>query len=154
MKDEDKTKRQLINELAELRKRIIVSESIKVDSKQAKGQIRIADKRLKYLLPSTTAVIYTAKVSDDYAATFISTNVQQMVGYEKQHFLEESTFWINHVHPEDVQRILYELPRILEKELCAYEYRFKHKDGTYIWVRDEMKLLKNEKGEPIEIVGC
>ncbi|MEE8380762.1 MAG: PAS domain S-box protein, partial [Thermodesulfobacteriota bacterium] len=153
MKDEDKTKKQLTNELAQLRKRIIILESMKVDSKQVKETIHIANERLEYLLFSTATVIYTAKASDDYTTTFISTNVPQIVGYEARDFLEKSNFWIDHIHPEDVQRVLDELPRIFEKEFYTYEYRFKRKDGTYIWIRDEMKLVRNEKGEPLEIVG-
>jgi len=123
------------------------------ERKWAEQQVLVANERLQYLLSSTSAVIYTAKTSGDYGATFISENVTQMVGYEPREFLEESSFWIDHVHPEDVQRILTELPRITEQERHAYEYRFRRKDGTYIWMRDEMKLVRDEGGEPLEIIG-
>jgi PAS domain S-box-containing protein len=121
--------------------------------KQAEEQILVANERLQYLLSSSSAVLYTAKASGDYGATFISENVTQMVGYEPREFLEESSFWIDHVHPEDGQRILTELPWIFEQGHHTYEYRFRRKDGTYIWMRDEMKLVRDEEGKPLEIIG-
>ncbi|MDY7032197.1 MAG: PAS domain S-box protein [Thermodesulfobacteriota bacterium] len=45
------------------------------------------------------------------------------------------------------------MPKLFKKELHTYEYRFQCKDGTYIWVRDEMKLVRNKDGRPLEIVG-
>jgi len=121
--------------------------------KKAEEQILLANERLKYLLSSTSAVIYTSTVSGDYPATFISENVKQMTGYEPWRFLEKSSFWINHVHPDDRQRILAELTQIFEKDVYSYEYRFRVKNGTYIWVRDEMKLVRDKKGKPLEIIG-
>lgn len=34
-----------------------------------------------------------------------------------------------------------------------YEYRFKFKDGSYHWMRDEMELVKDKNGNPIEAIG-
>jgi PAS domain S-box-containing protein len=123
------------------------------EHKRAEEQILVANERLQYLLSSTSAVIYTARTSGDYGATFISENVTPMLGYEPREFLEASSFWIDRVHPDDVQRILAELPQIFEQGHYTYEYRFRRQDGTYIWMRDEMKLVRDEEGEPLEIVG-
>ena len=123
------------------------------ERKRAEEKILIANERLHYLLSSSSAVIYTAKTSGDYRATFISENVTRMVGYEAREFLENSSFWLNRVHPDDVHKVNNEVPLIFEKELHTYEYRFKRKDGKYIWVRDNMKLVRDEEGNPIEIIG-
>ncbi len=131
-------------------------EKLRPDSparKQQDEQILIANERLQYLLSATSAVIYTAKTSGDYGATFISDNVIKITGYKPQNFIDKPHFWIDHVHPEDRQRILSELPRIFEQESYKYEYRFLHKNGTYIWMRDEMKLVRNKQGKPLEIIG-
>jgi PAS domain S-box-containing protein len=57
------------------------------------------------------------------------------------------------VHPADRDRLLAELPAIFEKDHHSYEYRFKHQDGHYIWMRDDMSLVRDERGDPLEIVG-
>ena len=117
------------------------------DRKQAQEQTLSANERLSYLLSATSAVIYTARAWGNYGATFISGNVSRVVGYEPQEFLEESSFWIDHVHPGDVPRVLSELPKIFDQEYYASEYRFQHRDGAYVWVRDEMKLVRDSKGQ-------
>ena len=92
--------------------------------------------RLNYFLSSTSAVIYAAKASDDYGATFISDNVFRICGYESQEFTENTEFWIKHIHPEDLEHVHAELEVIHEQGEGFYEYRFLHNDGHYIWIRD------------------
>ncbi len=123
------------------------------DRKQAEEKIFLSNERLNYLLSSTNAVIYAAKPSGDYGATFISENVFQVTGYKSNEFIEESSFWFDHIHPEDQSWIEKEASKIFEKDLYGYEYRFQRKDGVYIWIRDEMRLVRDDKGEPLEIIG-
>jgi len=153
MKDEDKTKEQLIEELAALRQRTMEKKEGDAERTRLEEQILLANERLHYLLSSTSAVIYTAKPDGDYGTTFVSDNVSQVTGYKPDVFLETSSFWLDHVHPDDVERISAELPLIFERNLHICEYRFLCKDGRYIWVRDEMKLVRNAIGEPLEIIG-
>jgi len=123
------------------------------ERKRAEEQMLVANERLQYLLSSTSAVIYTAKPSGDFGATFISSNVAQMVGYDPEEFIRDSNFWYDHVHPENRMIVSEEVLRVFEEELHAYEYRFKHRDGRYIWVRDEMRLVRDNNGDPLEIIG-
>ncbi len=119
-------------------------------SEQAVG---IGDKSVKDILFSTTVAVYTSKATGNYGVTFISDNVTKIVGYEAREFMEDSSFWINHIHPKDRQRILAELPHLFESGRHTHEYRFLHKNGTYIWIRDELKLLRDASGSAVEIVG-
>ncbi|MCZ0902170.1 PAS domain-containing protein, partial [Microcoleus sp. HI-ES] len=43
--------------------------------------------------------------------------------------------------------------QILEKGAISYEYRERHKDGRYRWIYDEVKLVKDAAGIPVECVG-
>jgi PAS domain S-box-containing protein len=123
------------------------------ERKQIEEQILIANERLQYLLSSTSAVIYTAKPSGEYGTTFISENVAQMVGYNSEEFIRDLNFWFDHIHPEDQPIISREVPKIFEKKFHAYEYRFRCKDDRYIWMSDEMKLVRDKDGNPVEIIG-
>ena len=123
------------------------------ESKQAEEKILTTNERLNHLLSSSSGVIYTAKCSGDYAATYISDSVTRMVGFKPQEFFGESSFWIDHIHPDDVPHISTEVPKVFAENFHNYEYRFRCKDGTYIWVRDEMKLIRGVDGKPVEIIG-
>ncbi len=121
--------------------------------KKAQESLIKTKARLDFLLSSVPATIYSSEISGDYAATFISENVRNLIGYEPEEFLEDPQFWINRIHPEDRPKTFVEVPLLFERGHHTYEYRFKHKDGTYRWMLDEMTLVRDTDGNPLEIVG-
>ncbi len=123
------------------------------ESKQTQEQLYMAQEQLRHLVVSSPAVIYSCRTSGNYGATFISDNVNLMLGYESRKFLEDSQFWIQHIHPEDAPRVFAEINNLFEHGHHTHQYRFLHKDGTYRWVRDELKLVRDANSEPLEIVG-
>lgn len=117
-------------------------------------QLQITQERLQFLLASSPSVIYTSKPSGDYGTTFISPTVRAILGYEAWQFVENSEFWAQHIHPEDTVRVFAELSHLFETGTHIHEYRFLHKDGRYRWVRDELKLVRDQENKPLEIIGC
>ena len=83
----------------------------------------------------------------------MSPNIFQLTGYQPEQFINDSKFWIDHIHPEDIDRLSAESIQVLTNDRSTYEYRFLCQNGSYIWVRDEVKLIRGEKGEPLETVG-
>jgi PAS domain S-box-containing protein len=121
--------------------------------KQAETTLLITRERLQYLLSSSPGVIYSAKVTGDYGATFMSENAAAMLGYQAREFVEDPSFWASHIHPEDAPEVFANLPSLLDHGQHNNEYRFLHRDGTYRWIYDQAKLVRDEKGNPVEIVG-
>jgi PAS domain S-box-containing protein len=112
-----------------------------------------AHARLSQLLTAAPAVIYSFKASGDYAPTFISDNIERLLGYKPSEYLENPDFWRDRVHPDDLGRVTAEFSRIFDSGYHAYEYRFLRSDGTYCWVNDQLHLIRDTSGNPIEIVG-
>ena len=112
-----------------------------------------AKKRLDSLVINSPVVIYCSKASGDFGATFISENVVLQLGYEAREFMQESNFWERRIHPNDKNHVFDELSHLFEKGHHIHEYRFLHKDGSYMWMRDELRLVKDAQGNPTEIVG-
>jgi two-component system, cell cycle sensor histidine kinase and response regulator CckA len=119
----------------------------------AETQRHIAEARLHYLLSANPAVLYASKASGDYAATFVSDNVQAMLGYSSQDFLDDPEFWASHIHPEDAPRVFADLSHLFEHGSHIHTYRFQHQAGHYCWVRDECKLTYDQNHTPLEVVG-
>ena len=120
---------------------------------QAEEALRASESRLKYLVSSSPALIYTCEPSGDYRTTFISDNITSHLGYEARQFTEDPSFWANGIHPKDAPRVFAELPGLLEKGELFHEYRFRHKDGTYRWMHDQLKVTRDEDGNPRELLG-
>ena len=72
----------------------------------AEEAVAAARERVEHLLASSPAVIYSFKATGDYAPTFISQNVKDLLGYDREEYLESPDFWRSRVHPEDSPRIL------------------------------------------------
>jgi PAS domain S-box-containing protein len=121
--------------------------------KLAEESLQKTEKRLQFLLSATPAVIYSSKAEFPFGALFISENIFEQSGYRPAEFINDVDFWQEHLHPEDRPRILKGLKHVFEKGFHTHEYRFRKKDGRYIWMHDEMKLVYDSSGKPIEIVG-
>ncbi|HLO88458.1 MAG TPA: PAS domain S-box protein [Nostocaceae cyanobacterium] len=123
------------------------------ERKRAEQQLRVAKERLQYLLTSSPVVIYSGTANGELSMTFISENVKAMFGYEAKEFLSNPSFWLEHIHPEDRDLILAERGQLSEQKYSTYEYRFLHADGTYHWLYEKVRLIRDENGQPIECVG-
>ncbi|ARV59072.1 hypothetical protein BZZ01_10865 [Nostocales cyanobacterium HT-58-2] len=138
--------KQLTEENARLQKEIRVRQ-------QTELRLRLMTERLQHLLTSSPAVIFSCKPKPDYQMTFISKNVQSILGYKARDFIENPKFWHSQVHPEDISRIWEEWSQLFVNGQHFREYRFKHGDGTYRWLYEQLRLVKDASGYPIEIVG-
>ena len=43
---------------------------------------------------------------------------------------------------------------MIERGGGTVEYRFRHRDGHYIWIQDSFKVVNDEDGNPLELVGA
>jgi PAS domain S-box-containing protein len=119
-------------------------------------ELRSARERLEYVITSNPAVIYTGKPladGSDFVLTYLSERVSAMLGFEPQDFVGHPEFWERRVHPEDLRSMLAQIPRLWKEGQYAFEYRFLHKDGTYRWIREEAKVVRDTDGKPIEVNG-
>jgi len=124
------------------------------ERKRAEAEIAAARARIEHLLASSPAVIYSFKATGDYAPTFISQNVRDLLGYEREEYLNSPDFWESRIHPQDSPRILRAYSRLFEEDRLSNEYRFRKKDGSYCWVSDELQVIRDPAGDPIEVVGA
>ena len=132
---------------------IVGSWSDITERKRAEQEAAAAHERVEHLLASSPAVIYSFKATDDYAPTFISRNIKDLLGYDREEYLDSPDFWRRRVHPEDSERILGEYSRLFAEGHLSVEYRFRKKDGSYCWIGDELQLLRDADGKPTEVVG-
>jgi len=122
------------------------------ERKQAEEEICIAKQRMEILVTSSTVMLYTCQAFGDFDATFISDNIYAITGYTNEEFLSKG-FWAKHIHPEDAPRVFEDMARLFEHDYHKHEYRFMFKDGIYRWMYDELKLIRDNSGNPLEILG-
>jgi len=126
------------------------------ERKRTEEELRAARERLEYVVTSNPAVICSGKPLADYSdwyLTYISESVVALLGFEPREFIGHPEFWDHHVPPEDVRFVRAGIPLLWKKGQHAVEYRFLHRNGTYRWVREEAKVVRDAQGKPIEVNG-
>ncbi len=116
-------------------------------------ELRRTGERLSELVARSPVVIYASRPEKNYPAIFCSENVRDVLGHSPEQFTSAPDFWVRRIHPEDAARVLAETARIFESGEVLLEYRFRHADGEYRWMRDNMRLARSPEGQPLEIVG-
>lgn len=123
------------------------------DRKHTEQALKDNEKYLNFLLSNNPVTIYTCSTEPPFGAIYISSNVKQQMGYEPEQFTTNSEFWASNIHPDDRQQVFDNLPRLFEQGSHQHEYRFRLNDGRYRWMHDELRLIKDENGKIVEIIG-
>ena len=109
--------------------------------------------RLQYLLDNTPAIIYASVPTGDFRMTYVSNNAYKVLGYEPEEMTADPNFWFEHIHPDDTAQIFSSLALLFSEGERSYEYRFMNSAKDYIWVHDMLHLIRDEHGDPLEVVG-
>jgi PAS domain S-box-containing protein len=123
------------------------------DRKKTEQELRDSRHQLHHVLTSSPAVMYALRVdSETLAPTWVSENMERLLGYT---VAEASSFewWAERLHPDDRERVLAANSPAARQDEQTLEYRFRNKDGSYRWIRDEQRLLRDDSGRPVEVVG-
>ncbi|WP_440904771.1 diguanylate cyclase [Catenovulum sp. SX2] len=81
----------------------------------------------------------------------------RMLGYDVGVFRPDVFTWENIIHPDDLTRVLTHFEQYTQGQINTYqiEYRCKKADGSYIWIRDQGKVIeRDENGEATRMIGA
>jgi PAS domain S-box-containing protein len=116
-------------------------------------ELKRARERFQYVLTVTPGVIYTTQASGNYACTFVSENVDAVMGFSPWEMIEEPQFWVSRLHPDDAHWVLPEMQSLIKQGAGTIEYRLRNRDKSYIWIRDTFRVIHDDTGRPLELVG-
>lgn len=123
------------------------------DLKRTEIALRESEARLTHLLSANPTVLYALEAKDgDVYATWVSNNVLRILGYTEEEVLGP-TWWPDNLHPDDRDRAIKTAFEGLDQERVVDEYRFRHKNGHYIWIHDEMRIVRDEENDRLEVIG-
>ena len=156
MNNQEKSKEELINELEELKQKFnsleIMYDNEIIKLKNQRHDLPFTQNQIENLLNNSNVMLYSCKASGNFDAIYITENITTVTGYTDKEFYSEG-FWANNIHPDDTQIIFKNTTKLFENNSHKHEYRFRFKDGSYNWMLDELVLLRDENGNPIEIHG-
>ncbi|MDB5384900.1 MAG: Blue-light-activated protein [Planctomycetaceae bacterium] len=122
--------------------------------KYLENELRRLQQRLRHVVASPS-VLFSLSVAGnhDLCITWASDNLPNVFGYLTSEALGQE-WWMANVHPDDRDHIIVQFQtNLLKLERSTYEYRFRHSDAGYRWTRCELRVIRDEAGQPVEAVG-
>jgi PAS domain S-box-containing protein len=110
--------------------------------------------RTKELVEQLPVVVYVD--SDDRLphTLYITPNVEKLLGYPPDRFIEDRELWPRLVHPDDRARAYEGWDRAWERgSRVRVEYRMIDRDGREVWVRDSSMLVLSDEGQRLAWQG-
>lgn len=114
--------------------------------------------RLRQVVNISPAAIYCFKPkkgsNTSFELTFISDSFEAVSGFASDDWHSNENLWSEQVHPEDRQSVLRARLSLKETGKVDHQYRFKHKDGSYRWIHENLIRVHPVNGNGDEIFGA
>ncbi|HYR28725.1 MAG TPA: PAS domain S-box protein, partial [Thermoanaerobaculia bacterium] len=109
------------------------------------------DERRSRLLTALPAIAWSAS-AQTFRFTYVNPAAETLLGYPAQRWLDEPSFWSEHLHPED-----WHVPMLCHNETVAGQnhelvYRMIAADGRTVWLRDYVNVY-TVNGVAVELFG-
>jgi PAS domain S-box-containing protein len=121
--------------------------------RRAEQELHVTHEKLQHLLEHNPAVVYTLKVEGEKVTPeIVSDSIERLLGFTAAESASYN-WWVEGLHPEDRDRAVRIMAQALTQNGYSMEYRIRHKDGTYRWVEDNNRVLRDSSGNPSHMVG-
>ena len=111
------------------------------------------EERFREMVELLPVVVYEAEPGPAGRFLFVSSQLEDMLGYTTEEWIADPLLWAARIHPADRDRTFKSEMEQAEIGLnsnahLASEYRLVHRNGDDVWVRDVARLCKPENGNP------
>jgi len=112
-----------------------------------------AERKFRDLVESIRGIIWeTETLTRKFS--FVSQGAEAILGYPLQRWLEDPHFWVNVIHAEDRAPSLGFCQSMTDEgKDHEIEYRVLAADGRIVWLRDIVRVIKDEQGRPVRRRG-
>jgi PAS domain S-box-containing protein len=128
----------------------------KNDEPQPIPDIHAPNLEAKYraLLEQIPAVVFMAYLDRGISEAYVSPEIEAVLGYSREEWLEDPVRWYQHIHPDDKQRWSLEAAEMfLSGKALRSAYRVIARDGRVIWFHCDARMMRREDGHPWFIHG-
>ena len=133
--------------------RVLEQSRMRKERRRAADELGPPQEQLSHLLAHTPAVIYVLKIEgENVIPILVSENIERLLGVTVRESMHHE-WWLTNLHPEDRDRAIGVLTNALKGDGYSIEYRLRHKDGSYHWVQDNNRVVRDAAGKPKHTVG-
>ena len=112
------------------------------------------DAHYQTLVEQIPAVVFLAQLDGGLGEAYISPHIETTLGFTQEEWLSDPIRWYRQLHPADRERWNREAAEFLASgHTLKSTYRVIARNGTTVWFRCEVKMVRNETGQPWFIHG-
>ena len=117
------------------------------------GNLEVLTHRMNLSLKSIKGGIWDLNLEDN--SVYFDSNIKEMLGYAEYEFPNEFDEWKNRIHPDDFRTTMRDFHEAIDNKYTVFDsvHRLKHKDGYWIWASILAKLVFDEDGSPVRMMG-
>jgi PAS domain S-box-containing protein len=113
-----------------------------------------AEAGYRTLVEQIHAVVFMAYLDKGIGEAYVSPQIESMLGFSQEEWLNDPVLWYRQVHPEDKERWSIEASQMfLSGQPLHSVYRVLARDGRVVWFQCEAKMVRREDGQPWFIHG-
>lgn len=123
-----------------------------LDARQS--ELREARKFLEQLIERSPVIIFR-RDPKDLRTTFVSSNLERLLGFSPEEMMEDQDLWMERIHPDDVDQVVAQTREALESgstSLTRPRFRFHRKDGKWVWLEAVLRI-EYDNGKPRDMLG-
>ncbi|HND20848.1 MAG TPA: PAS domain S-box protein, partial [Acidobacteriota bacterium] len=115
--------------------------------KQAEIELRNSQQKFEALVNSIDGIVFEVDI-ETFRFQFVSRQVELLLGYPQQRWIDEPGFWESLLHPDDREEaVRYCKSETTQGRDHEFEYRMIAADGRELWFRDLVRVVC-EDGKP------
>lgn len=117
-------------------------------------ELKKYEQRLWYVLNETNFGLWSWNINTN--EVYFSPRLKQMLGYGPDELKPDLSTWVDNIHAEDRPLIMRLISDHIEgkRERFEAEYRFKNRNGHYLWVHEDGKVTDyDDQNQPQRMVG-
>jgi diguanylate cyclase (GGDEF)-like protein/PAS domain S-box-containing protein len=117
-------------------------------------QLHAAELRYRGLVESIPAVTFVAALDGQHHDLYISPQIESLLGFTQDEWLDNPFLWYYQVHPDDRVRWGQSFARTCATGVeFKSEYRLIARDGHIVWIHGECRIIRDDSGQPRFLQG-
>ncbi|HVE83054.1 MAG TPA: ATP-binding protein [Myxococcales bacterium] len=115
-----------------------LTNTLEAQVEQRSSALAEAEGRFRTLVEHIPAVTYVAPSTPSPMTTYVSPQIQSMLGFTPEEWLMDPARWEDQMEPTDADRVIEHWAQaVATHQPLALEYRMRTRAGVSVWIRDE-----------------
>ncbi len=124
------------------------------ERRQAVASLHDAETRYRALVEQLPLVTYVSAIDKPGFSAYVSPQIESMLGYTPEEWLETPNLFWRVLHPDDVERVRTEHRQGYESgKAFSSQYRLLSRDGRVVWVEDQVQMVHDAEETPVQAQG-